>query len=237
MSEFRCPMSVIWCPMYDVHCLLSDVRCLMSDVKYIYFPLSSDFRFLVHLLEIRSLLRMTLSFLRALTWICMPEKSGIRFVLCSAIIMKDCIYEHIRCGMLHRQSSVKIIFYFWFCPFVWLLMYHWGQVKKNNSKQTNVSRPDFYKKESGRRVFFFPVIFVFLLLPIECFLDKLLLPPWKSKRLNTNLVYFDTCFKTAWSGVIRYISIGRVQWADSGCHWRPSMLTPEVTVNMLMYNV
>ena len=32
-------------------------------------------------------------------------------------------------------------------------MYHWGQVKKNNSKQTNVSRPDFYKKESGGRVF------------------------------------------------------------------------------------
>ena len=110
ISDVRCPSSDVRCPLSDVHCLLSDVRCLMSDVKYIYFPLSSDFRFLVHLLEIRSLLRMTLSFLRALTWICMPEKSGIRFVLCSAIIMEDCIYEHIRCGMLHRQSSVKIYF-------------------------------------------------------------------------------------------------------------------------------
>ena len=121
MSEFRCPMSVIWCPMYDVHCLLSDVRCLMSHVKYIYFPLSSDFRFLVHLLEIRSLLRMTLSFLRALTWICMPEKSGIRFVLCSFTSTYGAA-----CFIVSLQW--RFIFYFWFCPFVWLLMYHWGQV-------------------------------------------------------------------------------------------------------------
>ena len=110
ISDVRCPSSDVRCPLSDVQCTMSIVYCLMSDVKYIYFPLSSDFRFLVHLLEIRSLLRMTLSFLRTLTWICMPEKSGIRFVLCSAIIMEDCIYEHIRCGMLHRQSSVKIYF-------------------------------------------------------------------------------------------------------------------------------
>ena len=128
--------------MSDVRCTMSIVYCLMSDVKYIYFSLSSDFRFSVHLLEIPSLLRMTLSFLRALTWICMPEKSGIRFVLCSAIIMEDCIYKRIRCGMLHRQSSVKICFLLLILSFCITINVSLRAFRKN--KQTNVSRPDFF---------------------------------------------------------------------------------------------
>ena len=128
ISDVRCPMSVVWCPM-------SDVRCPMSDVKYIHFLFSSDFRFLVHLLEIRSLLRMTLSFLRALTWICMHEKSGIRFVLSSAIIIEDCIYKHIRCGMLHRQSSVKICFLLLILSFCITINVSLRAFRK--SKQTN----------------------------------------------------------------------------------------------------
>ena len=42
-------------------------------------------------------------------------------------------------------------------------------------KKKHVSRPDFYKKESGRALFFFFfVILTFLLFPIECFLYTLL---------------------------------------------------------------
>ena len=158
-------MSDVWVPMSDVRCVISDVRCPMSvvwcpmsDVKYIHFLFSSDFRFLVHLLEIRSLLRMTLSFLRALTWICMHEKSGIRFVLSSATIIEDCVYKRIRCGMLHRQSSVTICFLLLILSFCITINVSLRAFRKN--KQTNVSRPVFYKKRAGGRVYFF-VICVF----------------------------------------------------------------------------
>ena len=153
MSEFRCPMSVVWYPMCDVQCLLSDVRCPMSDVKYIHFLFSSDFRFLVHLLEIRSLLRMTLSFLRALTWICMPEKSGIRFVLSSAIIIEDCIYKHIRCGMLHRQSSVKTCFLLLILSFCITINVSLRAFIKNKLKKMFLVRISI-KKRVGGRIFF-----------------------------------------------------------------------------------
>ena len=162
LSSFQCPMSVVWCPMCDVQCLSSDVRCPMSDVrcpisdvKYIYFLFSSDFRFLVHLLEIRSLLRMTLSFLRALTWICMPEKSGIRFVLSSAIIIEDCIYKRIRCGMLHRQSSVKICFLLLILSFCITINVSLRAFRKTN-KQMFLVRISL-KKRAGGRVYFFVI--------------------------------------------------------------------------------
>ena len=135
MSDVRCLSSDVRCPLCDIGCAMSNVCCLMSHVKYIHFLFSSDFRFLVHLLEIRSLLRMTLSFLRALTWICMPEKSGIRFVLSSAIIIEDCIYKRIRCGMLHRQSSVKICFLLLILPFCITINVSLRAFRKN--KQTN----------------------------------------------------------------------------------------------------
>ena len=83
----------------------------------------------------------------------MPEKSGIRFVLCSAIIMEDCIYKRIRCGMLHRQSSVKICFLLLILSFCNTINVSLRAFRKN--KQTNVSRPDSYKKRAGGRVYFF----------------------------------------------------------------------------------
>jgi len=83
----------------------------------------------------------------------MPEKSGIRFVLSSAIIMEDCIYKRIRCSMLHRQSSVKICFLLLILSFCITINVSLRAFRKN--KQTNVSRPDFSKKESGRTCLFF----------------------------------------------------------------------------------
>ena len=87
----------------------------------------------------------------------MHEKSGIRFVLSSAIIIEDCIYKHIRCGMLHRQSSVKICFLLLilsFCITINVSLRAFRKSKQTN-KQTNISRPDFYKKRAGGRVYFF----------------------------------------------------------------------------------
>ena len=177
MSEFRCPMSVVWYRMCDVQCLLSDVRCPMSDVKYIHFLFSSDFRFLVHLLEIRSLLRMTLSFLRALTWICMHEKSGIRFVLSSAIIIEDCIYKHIRCGMLHRQSSVKICFSLLILSFCITINVSLRAFRK--SKQTN--KQIFLVRISIKReradVFIFSLFALFKCYRLNAFFTNCHSPP------------------------------------------------------------
>ena len=84
----------------------------------------------------------------------MPEKSGIRFVLSSAIIIEDCIYKHIRCGMLHRQSSVKTCFLLLILSFCSTINVSLRAFIKNKQKK-NVSRPDFYKRESGRTYFFF----------------------------------------------------------------------------------
>ena len=83
----------------------------------------------------------------------MHEKSGIRFVLSSAIITEDCIYKHIRCGMLHRQSSVKICFLLLILSFCITINVSLRAFRK--SKQTNICRPDFYKKRAGGRVYFF----------------------------------------------------------------------------------
>ena len=174
MSEFRCPMSVVWYPMCDVQCLLSDVRCPMSDVKYIHFLFSSDFRFLVHLLEIRSLLRMTLSFLRALTWICMPEKSGIRFVLSSAIIIEDYIYKHIRCGMLHRQSSVKTCFLLLILSFCITINVSLRAFIKNKKKMFLV-RISIKKRVGGRT--FFSLFALFNCYQLNAFFTNCYSPP------------------------------------------------------------
>ena len=168
----------------------------MSDVKYIHFLFSSDFRFLVHLLEIRSLLRMTLSFLRALTWICMHEKSGIRFVLSSAIIIEDCIYKHIRCGMLHRQSSMKICFLLLILSFCITINVSLRAFRK--SKQTN--KQIFLVRISIKReradVFIFSLFALFKCYRLNAFFTNCHSPPPRDKiELNTNLAYFDTCFK------------------------------------------
>ena len=203
MPDVRCPMSNVWVPMSDVRCVLSDVRCPMSvvwcpmsDVKCIHFLFSSDFRFLVHLLEIRSLLRMTLSFLRALTWICMHEKSGIRFVLSSAIIIEDCIYKHIRCGMLHRQSSVKICFLLLILSFCITINVSLRAFRK--SKQTN--KQIFLVRISIKReradVFIFPYLRFLSVTDWMLSLQIVTPPPPRDKiELNTNLAYFDTCFE------------------------------------------
>ena len=185
MADVRCPMSDVWVPMSDVRCVISDVRCPMSvvwcpmsDVKYIHFLFSSDFRFLVHLLEIRSLLRMTLSFLRALTWICMPEKSGIRFVLSSAIIIEDCIYKRIRCGMLHRQSSVKICFLLLILSFCITINVSWLRAFRKN-KQTNKQMflvRIFIKREQAD-VFIFSLFALFNFYQLNAFFTNCYSPP------------------------------------------------------------
>ena len=96
------------------------------------------------------------------------------------------------------------------------------------SKKKNVSRPDFYKKESGRAVFF-----CYLLFPIACFLYTLLPSPRDTLELlgqilikqnirywlNTSLFNFDThkgltvkiyiilvCTQQQWAGK-RHLSI------------------------------
>ena len=159
MSDVRCLSSDVRCPLCDIGCAMSNVCCLMSDVRCQVYTFSLFFwlQVLGPLAGNTLFTEDDFKLLESFDMDLYARKVRDQVCFIFSYLIEDCIYKHIRCGMLHRQSSVKICFLLLilsFCITINVSLRAFRKSKQTN-KQTNISRPDFYKKRAGGRVYFF----------------------------------------------------------------------------------
>ena len=155
MSDVRCLSSDVRCPLCDIRCAMSNVCCLMSDVRCQVYTFSLFFwlQVLGPLAGNTLFTEDDFKLLESFDMDLYARKVRDQVCLSSAIIIEDCIYKHIRCGMLHRQSSVKTCFLLLILSFCITINVSLRAFIKNKLKKMFLVRISI-KKRVGGRIFF-----------------------------------------------------------------------------------